>query len=143
VIDVTLEKPDVRPVSVVNGDPPHATLKTAILYARVSTKKQAREYGLESQLDDLRAWAAREGYSVLAEFTDEGGKNSKRDTDPWNLPGFSGVIERVSMDGVAVVIATERSRYGQDWRPGYIQDVYLGPYGTKLLPTTGNIYVTP
>src|SRR5687767_4574974 len=65
VIEVTQEKPDVRPVSVVNGDPPHATLRklTAILYARVSSKAQAeRGLSLPGQLRELREWAEREGY---------------------------------------------------------------------------------
>jgi hypothetical protein len=52
------EKPDIRPVSVANGDPPHATLRkpTAILYARVSSKAQAeRGLSLPGQFGNLES----------------------------------------------------------------------------------------
>lgn len=116
--------------------------RTCVIFSRVSTKKQAEAYGLDAQVDDCRAWAEREGYRVLAEFKDGGGKDSKRDTNPWDLVGFSELVRFVSENRVDVVIATERSRYGQDWRPGYIQDALLSPHGTRLraLNDTGNVY---
>ncbi len=48
-------------------------LKTAILYARVSTNEQARSgYSLAQQIEALREYAAREGYDILQEVTDPG-----------------------------------------------------------------------
>ncbi len=138
-----------RAVSVVNGDAPSNAFsakeeraKTCVIYVRVSTKKQAEAYGLDAQIDDCRAWAEREGYRVLAEFKDSGGKDSKRDTNPWDLKGFGELLRFIESNRVDVVIATERSRYGQDWRPGYIQDAMLAPHGTTLraLNDTGNVY---
>jgi site-specific DNA recombinase len=47
--------------------------KRAILYARVSTDKQARRgYSFAQQLEALREYAAREGYEVLEEVADPG-----------------------------------------------------------------------
>jgi len=46
--------------------------KRAILYARVSTDKQAEEgYSLPSQLDAMREYAQRKGFKVVAEFSDD------------------------------------------------------------------------
>ena len=48
--------------------------KRTILYARVSTQEQATTgYSLRQQLEQqLREYAAREGYEVLEEVTDPG-----------------------------------------------------------------------
>jgi site-specific DNA recombinase len=48
-------------------------MRTA-LYARVSTDEQARKFGLDSQLVELRALAAEKGYTLLAgaEYVDDG-----------------------------------------------------------------------
>lgn len=53
--------------------------ETAVLYARVSTKKQADAGNLERQLERLRAYAKEKGYRVAAEHSDvASGLNQKR-----------------------------------------------------------------
>jgi predicted site-specific integrase-resolvase len=53
--------------------------EAAVLYARVSTKKQADAGNLERQMERLRQYARGEGYSIRAEFTDvASGLNQKR-----------------------------------------------------------------
>jgi len=53
--------------------------ETAVLYARVSTKKQADAGNLERQLERLRAYAQGKGYRVAAEHADAAsGLNQKR-----------------------------------------------------------------
>ena len=48
-------------------------LKTAVLYARVSTEEQASNgYSLAQQLEALRGYARLEGYSVIEEVSDRG-----------------------------------------------------------------------
>src|SRR5262245_53499655 len=49
------------------------------LYARVSTDEQAERSGLASQLTELRAHAAQQGYTVAAEFTDDGYSGAELD----------------------------------------------------------------
>jgi site-specific DNA recombinase len=53
----------------------------AAIYARVSTDEQAERYGLSSQVHDLRALAARKGYTVPAgaEFLDDGYSGAELD----------------------------------------------------------------
>ena len=116
-------------------------MKTCVIYARVSNKQQADAFGLRAQLDSCRAWADANGYRVLEEFTDEGGKNSKRDTRPEDRDGFGRLLEFVSASSVDVVIAGERSRYGEYHWPGYCGWL-LGQHGTeaRALNDTGNSY---
>jgi predicted site-specific integrase-resolvase len=53
--------------------------EAAVLYARVSTKKQADAGNLERQMKRLRQYARGEGYIIKAEFTDvASGLNQKR-----------------------------------------------------------------
>jgi predicted site-specific integrase-resolvase len=50
-----------------------------VLYARVSTKKQADAGNLERQMERLRAYAREKGYRVVAEYSDvASGLNQKR-----------------------------------------------------------------
>src|SRR5439155_10582894 len=44
----------------------------AVLYGRVSTEEQAEKYGLSSQSRELSAVAKREGYTIVAEYVDDG-----------------------------------------------------------------------
>jgi predicted site-specific integrase-resolvase len=53
--------------------------ETAVLYARVSTKKQAEAGNLECQIERLRQYARESSFTVRAEFTDvASGLNQKR-----------------------------------------------------------------
>ncbi|HAG08515.1 MAG TPA: IS607 family transposase [Desulfotomaculum sp.] len=53
--------------------------ENVILYARVSTKKQADAGNLNRQIERLRQYAEEKGYSVIAEYTDiASGLNQKR-----------------------------------------------------------------
>ena len=55
-------------------------MRTA-LYARVSTDEQAKKYGLASQITELRALAARKGFTIPdgAEYTDDGYSGAELD----------------------------------------------------------------
>ena len=114
---------------------------TCVLYGRVSGKAQAEAYGLDAQLDDCRAWAEREGYRVLAEFTDRGGKGSKRDTDPRDRVGFGELLRFVAGTRVDAVLAANRDRYGERYWPEYAADL-LALHGTtaRAMNDTGNPY---
>ena len=53
--------------------------ETVVLYARVSTKKQADAGNLDRQVEQLRRYAREHGFTVKAEFTDiASGLNQKR-----------------------------------------------------------------
>ena len=58
----------------LSGEP-----EAAVLYARVSTKKQADASNLERQIERMRQYARGKGYIIRAEFTDvASGLNQKR-----------------------------------------------------------------
>ena len=50
--------------------------KKAILYARVSSRRQAETFSLPTQFRALRTWAEENGYVVVEEVTDRGGTSS-------------------------------------------------------------------
>ena len=78
--------------------------KRVILYARVSTKRQAREgFSLEQQLERLREYAAEQGYEVLEECRDPGYSGSSLER-----PGMNRMRERVASGGVDIVLAQDR-----------------------------------
>ena len=58
----------------LSGEP-----EAVMLYARVSTKKQADAGNLERQMERLRQYAREKGFTVKAEYTDvASGLNQKR-----------------------------------------------------------------
>src|SRR5919112_1606850 len=80
--------------------------RTAILYARVSTRAQSEEgYSLRQQVEALRRWAEAEGYEVL-EVVEESGHSGAS----LERPGLDRVRDRVAEGGVSVVLAQDRDR---------------------------------
>jgi len=81
-----------------------------VLYARVSTAKQARRgYSLAQQLEALRGFAARAGYGVLAEITDAGQSGTTL-----QRPGMHRLRELVAAGGVSVVLVQDLDRFVRD-----------------------------
>jgi site-specific DNA recombinase len=72
----------------------------AAIYARVSTDEQALKYGIGSQIHELRALAARQGYTVAAELTDEG--YSGTDLERPALAQLRDLVRQRSVDVVLV-----------------------------------------
>ena len=55
-------------VGVTNGSPEG---EAVVIYARVSSGHREKEETVQTQLADVRAYAARQGYRVVAEYVDE------------------------------------------------------------------------
>lgn len=88
--------------------------KTAVLYARVSTRGQAENgYSLRQQFEALREWAEAEGCEISEEIEDAGysGASLKR-------PGLDRVRDLVAAGGISVVIAQDRDRFARE--PAYL-----------------------
>src|SRR5215471_13492464 len=51
----------------------------AAIYARVSSERQEKEHTIGSQVEALRAYAAKNGMEVIEEFTDEGYSGARLD----------------------------------------------------------------
>jgi len=49
----------------------HNSPRRAAIYARVSTEDQRSNYSLPTQTDHCRAYAAKQGYVVVAEFQED------------------------------------------------------------------------
>lgn len=104
-------------------------MKTCILYGRVSSRRQAETFSLPTQFRELRAWADANGYEVIAEVADEGGKDSKRDV--FDRPGVERIFDLCESRHVDVVVAQERSRFGEYPVPEMIS-YRLAESGTRL-----------
>src|SRR5215208_4627950 len=100
----------------------------AILYARVSTKKQAEEdhYSLAQQLEALREYVSREGYEILEEIEDRGysGANLAR-------PGLDRVRDLVAAGDVDVVLAQDRDRLARKVVLNGLLEEELSKHGCK------------
>jgi site-specific DNA recombinase len=106
------------------------TYETCVLYARVSNKSQAeRGLSLPGQFRELRAWTEREGFRVIEEFSDKGGKDSKRDV--LDRPGINRIFDVCECQRIDVVIAQSRDRFGEYPIPDMLE-MQLSRYGTKL-----------
>ena len=103
--------------------------KTAVLYARVSSRRQAETFSLPTQFRELRAWAEREGYAVIEKVSDRGGKDSKRDV--FDRPGVERIFDICESRHVDMVLAQERSRFGEYPIPEMIA-YRLAEHGTRL-----------
>jgi site-specific DNA recombinase len=88
-------------------------VKRAVLYARVSTKEQAKKgYSLAQQLEALRGHAAREGFAVVEEVMDPGQSGASLER-----PGMDRVRDLVAAGGVDVVLAQDKDRFARE--PAY------------------------
>jgi site-specific DNA recombinase len=103
--------------------------KTAILYARVSTKKQAEDdrYSIPQQFAALREYAAREGYEVLEEVEDPGYSGATL-----NRPGLDRVRDLVTGGGVSVLLAQDRDRFAREPALLWLLKEELAQHGCSL-----------
>ena len=111
-------------------------LRSAILYARVSTEEQAKTgYSIPEQLRELRAYARREGYRVVDEVVDDGHSGA----DP-HRPGLRRVMRLAEAGAMEVVLAKKRNRLFRSRLYRLLWDQDLGELGVKLiaLDDTGN-----
>lgn len=102
---------------------------TCILYGRVSSRRQAETFSLPTQFRALREWAEANGYEVVEEVADTGGKDSKRDV--FDRPGVERIFDICEQWRVDIVLAQERSRFGQFPVPDMIA-FRLAQHGTVL-----------
>lgn len=93
-----------RSQTVRKGDLGKPGAMRVVLYARCSTQKADQDPAV--QLDQLRAWAERRGWVVVAEHRDRvSGDPSRRRGDPPGLANALGMIERREADVIAVFAA--------------------------------------
>lgn len=82
------------------------TKTRVILYARVSTEMQAEEgHSIAAQLNEMRDFAARRQWQIVAEYTDPGFSGSSM-----NRPGLQNLFQAVQQKTCDVVLVHETSR---------------------------------
>jgi DNA invertase Pin-like site-specific DNA recombinase len=103
----------------VRRTPPPATLedlegKDALVYVRVSTKRQAKRYGIPAQLERTSRFAKAYGLTVLEVYEDDrtGTNASRRDA-------FQALIAAVSAGRAQVVIVAYVSRWARNEFDGF------------------------
>lgn len=113
-------------------------MKRAIIYARVSSKRQADDgLPIESQLDRCRAKAEALGAEVLKEFVDGGisGTTDKR-------PAFQEAINFCSLMNVDYFITWSSSRFARNLLDAGRYKLVLQTYRTRLTYASSDVDVT-
>lgn len=86
-------------------------MSKAVAYVRVSSAVQVDGDGLARQREAIARRAASLGVQVVAEVADEGVSGSKALSD---RPGLSGLLERVTSNGVRLVLVERADRLARD-----------------------------
>lgn len=71
----------------------------AAIYARVSSERQEKEHTIGSQLEALRAYAAKNGIEIIQEYTDEGYSGARLDR-----PGLDRMRDLAEQGGFDVLL---------------------------------------
>src|SRR5262249_48109392 len=93
----------------VGGDGRMTPPRRCALYGRVSTTDQVEKYGLSSQMTELRALAARRGYTIIGEFLDDGWSGATLER-----PKLTALRAVVRQRGVDVILAHASDRLARD-----------------------------
>lgn len=85
----------------------------AVLYGRVSVEIEGSK-SVDDQLAELRGWADRVGWSVVAEHRDDGASASRYARRTLHRDGWQQVMDLISADAVDVLVVWELSRASRD-----------------------------
>lgn len=99
-------------MSTAKKKPTTCAPKTAVAYARYSSAGQ-RDVSIDQQLQDIRAFADREGYTIVYEYADRaksGYKRSDRRTE------FQNMLRAAGSGSFDTVIAWKVDRFGRNRR---------------------------
>ena len=108
---------------------PSCAPRTAVAYARYSSAGQ-RDVSIEQQLADIRAFAAREGYTIVHEYADHarsGFKNTAART------AFQSMIASAADGSYDTIIAWKVDRFGRNREDSAIYKGKLRRFGVRVL----------
>ena len=108
---------------------PSCSPRTAVAYARYSSAGQ-RDVSIEQQLSDIRAFAKREGYTLVHEFADHarsGFKNTAART------AFQSRIAAAESGTFDTILAWKVDRFGRNREDAAIYKGKLRRFGVKVL----------
>ena len=110
-------------------------MKRAIIYARVSTERQADEgLSVESQIEACRRKAAELGAAVLHVYRDDGlsGRTDAR-------PGFRAAINHATVAGADYLVCWSSSRFARDQYDAISYKRELAASGVRLVYASSGI----
>ena len=116
-------------IDMKKSSSPSCSPRTAVAYARYSSAGQ-RDVSIEQQLQDIRAFAKREGYTIVHEYADHaksGFKNSSART------AFQSMMAAADSGTFAVVICWKVDRFGRNREESALFKGRLRRFGVKVL----------
>ena len=108
---------------------PSCSPRTAVAYARYSSAGQ-RDVSIEQQLADIRAFAKREGYTIVHEYADHarsGFKNASART------AFQSMMSAAESGTFDTVLAWKVDRFGRNREDSAIYKGKLRRFGVRVL----------
>ena len=111
--------------------------KRAVIYARVSTEEQGKGYSMATQLESCRRYAAEQGHTVVAEFTD---MYSGTELD---RPGLADLYRFIEGRTADLVIVHDIDRLSREVSNQAIIEMELSRAGLKLDYVIGQYADTP
>ena len=108
---------------------PSCSPRTAVAYARYSSAGQ-RDVSIEQQLQDIRAFAKREGYKIVHEYADHarsGFKNVNART------AFQSMMSAADSGNFDTVICWKVDRFGRNREESALFKGRLRRFGVKVL----------
>lgn len=103
--------------------------KTAVAYARYSSAGQ-RDVSIEQQLNDIRAFAQREGYTLVHEYADHAKSGYKNTSARQEFQSMMAAAEGGAFD---TVIAWKVDRFGRNRRDSAVYKGQLRDHGVNVV----------
>ena len=108
---------------------PSCSPRTAVAYARYSSAGQ-RDVSIEQQLADIRAFAKREGYTIVHEYADHARSGFKNASARSAFQSMMSAAESGSFD---TVLAWKVDRFGRNREDSAIYKGKLRRFGVRVL----------
>ena len=108
---------------------PSCSPRTAVAYARYSSAGQ-RDVSIEQQLADIRAFAKREGYTLVHEYADHARSGFKNTSARTQFQSMMSAAESGSFD---TVISWKVDRFGRNREESALFKGRLRRFGVKVL----------
>ena len=108
---------------------PSCSPRTAVAYARYSSAGQ-RDVSIEQQLSDIRAFAQREGYTIVHEYADHARSGFK---DVASRTQFQSMISAAESGTFDTIIAWKVDRFGRNREDSAIYKGKLRRFGVRVL----------
>lgn len=108
---------------------PSCAPKTAVAYARYSSAGQ-RDVSIDQQLADIRAFAQREGYTIVHEYADHAKSGFKRSSARVE---FQAMLTAAGSGSFDTIIAWKVDRFGRNRRESAIYKGQLSDHGVSVI----------